>query len=116
MGNRKKRIQTRLLNLLMPFFLFFFACYTIYQLLNGERGLFTWINLRQQIHVMETQNQVLKDRKQLLEAQAYRLHPDSLDEDYVDELIRRKLPYLKPEDMVMYVKESASPTILVKEE
>jgi cell division protein FtsB len=87
--------------------------YTIEQLLNGERGVVTWKHLTQQVQQLTLENNQLHADVAELESNTARLRPDAhkhLDEDYVDELIRRHLPLVKPGERVML--EGKSPAAI----
>ncbi|MDD9912758.1 MAG: septum formation initiator family protein [Alphaproteobacteria bacterium] len=103
MGKRKRSLRNRTIRFLAPFVLVFFASYTIYQLFSGERGLFTWLDLREQVNGLKQQNRALEEQKTLLEDKTRRLSPATLDEDFLDEQVRRNLPYLKPGDQVIFL-------------
>ncbi len=100
---QRKSLRRRFLRLLLPFLLLTFVTYTVHQFLNGERGVFTWVDLRKQVVMFHQENTVLKARKDILEKRVNRLHPDRLDEDFLDEEIRRRVPYLKPNELVIYL-------------
>ncbi|MFZ2619932.1 MAG: septum formation initiator family protein [Alphaproteobacteria bacterium] len=100
---RRGSLRSRLIPVVFPFIVAAFLVYTVTQLLSGERGLFTWIDIRNQVEMLEQHNAVLELQKEALERQALRLQVATLDKDYVDESIRRSLPYLNPHDVVLFI-------------
>lgn len=88
----------------LPLFLLLFGFfYVYYQLFTGERGLFTWYELNRQVEHLKLSNATLSEKKWLLERKVARITPETADKDYVDELIRRTLPLVKPQEYVLLV-------------
>lgn len=78
--------------------------YTFDQLWNGERGLVTWRLMHNQVTELHAKNSQLKADVAMLESNTNRLkgtkeHP--MDEDFLDEQIRKVLPLTKKGDMVV---------------
>ena len=88
---------------MFPAALILVVFYMFLQLFSGERGLFTWHALRQQVAYMKTENELLKSEIQDLEVQAGRLYGQTLDWDYVDEQARKTLPVLKESEEVIFL-------------
>ena len=101
---RKPSWRRRLLIAGYAFMLLAFILYTFLQLLNGDRGVSTWLKLKTQVSEIKSDNAALEGRKKELEIQVQRLNPDGYDPDFTEELIRKKLPYAKEDDYVLFIK------------
>ncbi|TKW61592.1 MAG: septum formation initiator family protein [Blastochloris viridis] len=105
--------KQRLKPLVLPGLVGLLLLYTADQLLTGERGIVTWRVMKTQITDLQTQVYDLKYDIHRLENHIARLrgikNPDGTiarpDPDFIDELVRRELGYLKPNDRVILVKE-----------
>lgn len=78
--------------------------YTVDQLLTGERGLVTWRVMKDQVAQLEATNTKLAADVAALDTTIKRIKPDAkgrMDEDFLDELIRRTLPVVKPTEEVV---------------
>ncbi len=84
--------------LLASAFLYFF-----YHLLTGERGIWVWYGLSEQVEVLEDQNSMLAARVARMDRRVARLKPDTLDLDYVDELTRQRLGVVGIGERVLYL-------------
>lgn len=65
--------------------------YFIYHLIQGERGLLSWMRLKQKVVVAEKELNTLKETAEVLERQVKLLRPDNLDPDMLDERARKIL-------------------------
>ncbi|MBI1362869.1 MAG: hypothetical protein GC134_02700 [Proteobacteria bacterium] len=84
--------------LLASSFLYFF-----YHLLTGERGIWIWYGLSEQVAMLENQNSLLSAKVDRMERRVARLKPETLDLDYVDELTRYQLGVASPGERVLYL-------------
>lgn len=87
----------------IPALVLFVLVYTYYQLLTGDRGLLVWYELSQQVNLTKQQNAALAQQKEMLGTKVARLRPETLDLDFVDELIRRTLPMMRKDEIVLYL-------------
>lgn len=108
------RWRGRLVKLLLPLAVALLLAYTADQLLTGERGIVTWRLMHAQIRQLQEDKARLADDVNRLEREVARLKyykrsPNDkvgkLDEDYVDERIRRNLPLIKVGERVIFVSE-----------
>jgi cell division protein FtsB len=105
------RVQIRYQRWLLPLAVALLLAYTADQLLTGERGIVTW-------RVMKTQVEALRRENAGMEADIARLERETtqlkairtadgtagkLNADFVDELVRRDLGYIKPGEVVILV-------------
>jgi cell division protein FtsB len=105
----KRSRKSRFAAALLPFIVAAFAIYTVYQLFSGERGGFSWLKLQRQVQLFQQDKHALEHQKDILEEKVERLSPTTLDEDYLDEQIRRTLPHLRPNDYIIFVEEEKAP-------
>jgi cell division protein FtsB len=76
--------------------------YFTYHIVQGERGLFSWMRLRQKISLSEQHLSELHTEKESLERRVYLLRPDSLDEDMLEQRAREVLNYARPDELIIY--------------
>ena len=62
--------------------------YFLFHTVNGERGLFVWLHLKQQIHQAEALAAALSNEKLVWENRTKRLCCHNIDKDLLDERAR----------------------------
>ncbi len=92
----------RLNHILGPLIALLVMIYFGYHIVQGERGLFSWMRLRQKISDSEHHLAVIQSEKETLERQVYLLRPDSLDQDMLEERARKVLNWGHPGEVVIY--------------
>jgi cell division protein FtsB len=92
----------RLNHILGPLIALLVMVYFGYHIVQGERGLFSWMRLRQKITESEQHLSVIQSEKETLERQVYLLRPDSLDQDMLEERARKVLNWGHPGEVVIY--------------
>lgn len=97
--------RRRLLQAILPTAVVLLLAYTANQLLNGEKGIFTWRLLRDQVAQLEQQNALLQSEVARLNLQVVRLKKP-VDADYVDELVRKNLPLGREGEVIIFVSPS----------
>jgi cell division protein FtsB len=85
-------------------FLFMLIIYFTAHSLSGDRGLFAYFRLKKEITHQAKLLKDLQDQRAQLELQTKLLHPKTLDLDMLDELARRELGMLAPDEKVIYLK------------
>lgn len=75
--------------------------YFAYHGISGDRGLFAWRALEQEVADARTQLQEVQDERKALEARVKLLYPESLDADMLEEWARRLLNYGLPDEAVV---------------
>lgn len=80
-----------------------FLVYIYYHTISGERGLTTWLTLSDKIEQLERENTALEKKVEALETEVNRLSPQNPDIDYLDELARRNLGVLHPDEKIIIV-------------
>ena len=72
--------------------------YFLYHLLEGERGLSVYLKLEKDLIQAEEKLEGLKKHHQFLKKTLSHLHPEHIDQDYMDEIIRSELGVMPPAD------------------
>ncbi len=84
--------------------------YFIYHLIQGERGVLSWMRLKQRIDVAEKRLDEVQMEQNALEQRVHLLRPDSLDPDMLEERARVVLNFARKDEIIVQDKE------LLKEE
>lgn len=98
-------IRRRLVQLVIPGLAVLILVYTALQLLNGEKGIYSWRMLDEQVSRLQSENAALRADVERLNREVTRLKTP-VDKDYVDELIRRNLPMGKEGEVVILISPS----------
>ena len=80
---------------------FSLAVYFGYHAVSGSRGLLTWRELDREVAATREALTQLRAERQALERRVERLRPGSLDPDLLDELVRRRLSFTGPDDVII---------------
>ncbi len=85
--------------------------YFTYHGISGDRGLFAWRSLQQQVVDARAHLQDVQGEREALEGRVKLLYPESLDADMLDESARRLLNYGLPDEAVLFYgdDEAAAP-------
>src|ERR1700751_721788 len=75
--------------------------YFAYHAIVGERGLFAWMALNQQLKQARALADAVSAQKHELENRVERLSSSSLDPDLLDERVRAMLNLAHPDDVVI---------------
>ena len=75
--------------------------YFAYHAVEGDRGLLSWIKLRQEIEVAEATRADLALAQATLEKRVALLRPESLDRDMLEERARAVLNFARPDERVI---------------
>ncbi len=89
--------------LFLPVAVLLVFTYVYYHLFTGDRSLWVWYGLNEQVNQMKIENALLNERHAELEHKVLRLKPESLDVDYLDERVRESLPVLRRNERVIYL-------------
>lgn len=95
-------LTSRLGHILGPLLGLLLTIYFGYHLLQGERGIFSWMRLRQKITESEQRLSQVQVEKATLERQVYLLHPSSLDRDMLEQRAREVLNWGYPDEIVIH--------------
>lgn len=79
--------------------------YTIYHLVQGDRGIHAWIGLRQELTLKQQELQKLEAEKNRFERDIFLLQDQSLDTELLGEYVRKILHYAPPHDWMIVLPE-----------
>ena len=86
--------------------LFLLIIYFIYHSLNGDRGIFAYFKLKQELSQKEKLLTQLLTDKSVLENRARSMHPSSIDSDMLDELARKELGLIGSDEKVIILNKT----------
>jgi cell division protein FtsB len=90
--------------ILLPGALGALILYFSYHALAGDQGLARWTQLQGEQAQLEADIVKLKAEREVLEASLARLRDKTLDLDYVEEIARTKLSYVRPDEVLVAVR------------
>ncbi len=96
----RKRIRTSA----GPTFGLLAICYFSYHLIEGDRGLFAYLKLQQEMQVQNAELQLSTLEKNKLEKRVQLMNPENLDLDMLEERARKVLGLAHPDEVVIYTK------------
>ncbi|WP_032112107.1 FtsB family cell division protein [Candidatus Paracaedibacter symbiosus] len=79
--------------------------YFVYHIIQGERGLLSWMRLKQKIQTLEQKLTSVQEEQSQLEQRVYLLRPDSLDRDMLEEQARKILNYANTDELIIHDSE-----------
>jgi cell division protein FtsB len=94
-------LSNRLNHVFGPLIALLVMIYFGYHIVQGERGLISWMRLRQKITVSEGQLSVVQEEKETLQRRVNLLRPDSLDRDMLEERAYEVLNLGNPGDTII---------------
>ena len=91
MHPRKKIAQfsRRIRQMGIPLVMLLIIIYSFFQMLSSERGIIAWIDLRAHVDEITYENDLLSEQISRTEVDIQKLKAQSIDIDYLDEMIRR---------------------------
>ena len=78
--------------------------YFSYHALAGDQGLARWTTLQGEQEQLQGEIVRLKAERDVLEASLVRLRDKTMDLDYVEEIARTKLSYVRPDEVLVAVR------------
>jgi cell division protein FtsB len=78
--------------------------YFSYHALAGDQGLARWTELQGEEEQLHVEIVKLKAERDVLEASLARLRDKTMDLDYVEEIARTKLSYVRPDEVLVAVR------------
>ncbi len=78
--------------------------YFSYHALAGDQGLAAWTQLQAQESQLKADIERLKSEKSTLQASLVRLRDKTIDLDYVEEIARTKLSFVRPDELLVAVR------------
>lgn len=79
-------------------------CYFSYHLIQGDRGLFAYLKLQQDIQTASAELAITTHEREKLEKRVDLLRPENLDLDMLEERARSVLGLAHPDELVIYNK------------
>jgi len=76
-------------------------CYFGYHLVQGERGLLSWLRLTQEVKLTHARLADLDGEREALDRRVSLLRPERLDPDMLDERARATLNLVSPHEIVI---------------
>jgi cell division protein FtsB len=77
------------------------SAYFGYHLVEGDRGLYAWVDMTRQIHAAQDQATALRTERDAVERRVAMLRPEHLDPDLLDEQARAALNLAGPNERVI---------------
>ena len=100
--NKSLAVKNRFYLFISLVFSFFFFLYLLYVLINGERGLISYYKIKNQKLFYEEKIADLEYKNSYLIDRITRLQPNSIDLDYLDELIRYKTGLIEENEVIFF--------------
>src|SRR5713101_1084921 len=82
-------------------------CYFGYHLVQGERGLLSWLRLTQYVKLGKSRLAELNNEREALDRLVSLLRPEHLDRDMLDERARATLNLVGPHEIVILNSDKA---------
>ncbi|MGD9638986.1 MAG: septum formation initiator family protein [Alphaproteobacteria bacterium] len=98
-------LKNRIRSIIAPFFCGVMFVYFGYHAVSGDRGLFRWLALRQDLAQTQRIATNVSKEKQDLEKKVAHLSPESLDLDMLDECAR-KILNLRGENELVIIEDN----------
>jgi cell division protein FtsB len=83
--------------------------YFVYHLIQGERGVLSWMRLKNRITVAEQKLAEVQGEQTALEQRVHLLRPESLDPDMLEERARTVLNFARKDEIIIQDKELFKP-------
>ena len=96
------RIRLSYLSLLKTFLFTSIFIYFGYHLVTGSNGIVNYFKEKARLEQISEELDSTEMKKAALENKAYKLHPQSLDADLLDEQYRRVTGNIKPDEVIYY--------------
>jgi cell division protein FtsB len=96
-----RTLRRQLSSVLAPTIGLSLSAYFGYHLVEGDRGLYAWVNLTKEIHDTQLAAADLHDQRNAEQRRVSMLRPAHLDPDLLDEQARKALNLAGPNDLVI---------------
>jgi len=84
-----------------PFLALSVVGYFIYHSIQGDRGILAWVQLQDKLTKSISElNTIMKERSEL-EEKVQGLRPESINRDLLDQQVRLKLGFIRPDEIVI---------------
>jgi len=98
MGRIRARARPVIIAMLAVGLVVYFGYHTVV----GDRGLIVWLRLDGKLAAAETRLASLHMKRQRLESRIALIRSRNIDEDMLDEQVRRMLNLIRPNEIVIY--------------
>lgn len=88
--------------------------YFVYHLIQGERGLLSWMRLKQKIKIAEEKLTQIQEEQINLAHRVHLMSPNTLDIDMLEEQAREKLGLANNDELIIHDKDIISEDRLKK--
>ena len=99
--SKKKPLFQRLTTALPPALAVSFILYFGFHLVDGRNGILALQAYEDRLPELEAQADDLSQQRQKLEKRIAQLHPDHVDPDLLEELVRSRLGYVHPDEKIV---------------
>ena len=79
------------------------VAYFLFHMVQGERGLFAWVQLNQQIHQKELENKNLLAERAAWDNKIKLMRSESLSADLLDERVRLMMGFSNKDEAVIFL-------------
>jgi cell division protein FtsB len=84
-----------------PFLALSVVGYFIYHSIQGDRGILAWVQLQDRLSQSVAELNKIMLERQNLEEKVQALRPESINRDLLDQQVRLKLGYTRPDEIVI---------------
>ena len=98
-------IRKRLKQSVAPTVCIALAAYFAYHAFQGDRGVLAMNRLNKEIELAKLELAKSEQKRNRLENKVSLVRPDGIDPDLLEELVRRQLGMIHPDDLVIYYEE-----------
>jgi len=98
---RKRPLSSRLTKALAPATALSFILYFGFHLVDGRNGILALQAYEERLPELEAQAADLNEKKLRLEQRIAHLHPDHVDPDLLDEMVRKQLGYAHEDEKII---------------
>ena len=99
--NKSVILKNKIILYLSFLITFFISIYLVFFLINGQRGLLKYFYLTKQNQEYSLTLADLKAENKYYNDRIYRLQPNTVDLDFLDEQVRKKLGFIDKNEIVI---------------
>ena len=103
--NKSIVLKNRIITYFSFLITFFIFLYLVYFLVYGQRGLLQYFYLSKQNHEYKEKLDRLTSENKYLDNQIKKLQPNTVDLDFLDEQVRKKLGFIDKNEIVIILGE-----------
>ena len=103
--NKSLALKNKLYLFFSLVFVFLIFLYLIYFLIDPEKGIISYYKLKNKQLIYKTQLNELKIKNDFFIDRTARLHPNTIDLDYLEEQLRLKTGYIAENEILVAVEE-----------